>query len=199
MNKNRLALFALLLAPAAALAQAVFPPPAPAQISGLYVGASFGVAYNRSGCVGSIGGGGRSCDSKDPSFSVFAGYQANSNFAGEVSFRDLGKTISSGFGSIVSFHTQAVDASLLGRLEIMDRLFAHARVGVYGARQEDPAGNLAAQTSYGLTYGLGAQWELLRNWAVRGDWQRYRNVGRTLDYGSSTYDVLSVGALFRFR
>jgi OmpA-OmpF porin, OOP family len=199
MKKALLTLLILALAPLTATAQAVFPPSPPPEIRGPYVGASVGLSYNRTGCVGVIGGGGRSCDPRDPSFSGFAGYQLNRFFAGEVSYRSLGKVRSTGFGSTFETRGAVLDATALGRIEIYDRVFAYGRFGGYRAHLDTSVAGVADRVNYNLTYGLGVQWDLLQQWGARVDWQRYRKVGNTTLYGSSTYDVLSVGALFRFR
>jgi OmpA-OmpF porin, OOP family len=199
MKKELLASLIVGLSPLTATAQAVFPSAPPAEIRGPYLGASIGTSHNRTGCVGVIGGGGRACDPRDPSFSGFAGYQLNRYFAGEVSYRSLGKVRSSGFGSTFETSGAVLDATVLGRVEVYDRLFAYGRFGGYRAHLDTSVSGVADRINYNFTYGLGLQWELLPQWAVRADWQRYRKVGNSTLYGSSTYDVLSVGALFRFR
>lgn len=198
MKKNLLALL-LCLAPLVAAAQAVFPPSAPPEVRGFYVGASAGIANNRTGCGGLIGGGGRTCDLTDPSFSGFAGYQVNNLFSGEVSVRDLGKVTSSGGGTTLSVHAIAADLSAIGRVEMIDRLFAQGRFGVYGANLDSDNTGAGSASNWGFTYGLGVQWDFVPSLGARFDWQRYRNVGKDSVYGSSVYDVLSVGIVYRLR
>lgn len=198
MKKNLLALL-LCLAPLVAAAQTAFPPSPPPEVRGLYLGASAGVANNRNGCEGVIAGGGRSCDSTDPSFSAFAGYQVNRMFAGELSVRDLGKVTSSGGGTTLSVHAIAADLSAIGRIEMIDRLFAQGRFGVYGANLDSDNTGAGSASNWGFTYGVGVQWDFVPSWGARFDWQRYRNVGKDSVYGSSIYDVLSVGIVYRLR
>src|SRR5581483_1432555 len=104
MKKKLLSLLVLGLAPLPAAAQAVFPPSPPPEIRGPYFGATVGVVNNRSGCSDLIGGGGRSCDATDRSFSAFAGYQVDRHFSAEISARDLGKVSASGGGTTRSVH-----------------------------------------------------------------------------------------------
>src|SRR5690349_18760750 len=190
MKKNLLALV-LCLAPLVAAAQAAFPPSPPHEVRGPYLGASAGVANNRNGCEGVIAGGGRSCDSTDRSFSAFAGYQVNRMLAGEASVRDLGKVTSSGGGATLSVHAIAADLSAIGRIEMIDRLFAQGRFGVYGANLDSDNTGAGSASNWGFTYGVGVQWDFVTSWGARFDWQRYRNVGKDSVYGSSIYDVLS--------
>jgi opacity protein-like surface antigen len=199
MKKNLLPALILGLAPVPAAAQAVFPPAPPPEVRGPYVGATLGVANNRSGCIGVIAGGGRSCDSTDHSFSAFAGYQINRSFSGELSVRDLGKVSASGGGTTLSVHALAADLSAVGRIEMVDRLFALGRFGAYGAQLDSDNTGAGSASNWGFTYGLGAQWDFHPSWGARFDWQRYRNVGKDSVYGSSVYDVLSLGVVYRLR
>jgi opacity protein-like surface antigen len=202
MKKNLLFALIASLAPLGAAAQVLFPPPPPREITpGPYLGASLGLAYNRTGCPDFIRGGGRVCDLRDPSFSGFAGWQLNRFFAGEAQYRYLGKVSSSGFGTTFSVQTSVLDATAIGRIPIYgERFFGYGRFGGYRAHLE-PSDNTDApsRVNYGFTYGLGVQWELLPQWAARADWQRYRHVGNNLLYGSSTYDALTLGVLYRLR
>jgi opacity protein-like surface antigen len=156
--KKKLLLALLALAPLPAIGQAVFPPSPPPEIKGPYLGATVGLSSNRSGCPDVITGGGRECDTSDPAFSAFAGYQLNRHFAAELAYRELGKVRSSGFGNTFTVHAQAFDASALGRIETLERLFAYGRFGVYGANLQ-PSDNtgLGSKTNYGFTYGVGLQ------------------------------------------
>jgi OOP family OmpA-OmpF porin len=158
------------------------------------------VANNRTGCPDVISGGGRECDTNDPAFSVFGGYQFNRHFAAEVAYHELGKVRSSGFGNTFTVHAQAFDASALGRIETLERLFAYGRFGVYGANLEasDNAG-VGDHTNYGFTYGIGLQWDLLPQWGVRAEWQRWRHLGEDSIFRAATYDVLALGVVFRLR
>ena len=199
MKKKLLCALLAVLAPATALPQTAFPPSPPPEVSGPYVGATAGVANNRSGCTGVLEGGGRACDSTDRSFSLFAGYQINRMFSGELAVRDLGKVTASGGGTTLSVHAFAADLTAVGRIEMIDRLFAYGRFGGYGARLNSDNTGAGDATNWGFTYGLGVEWDLHPSWGARLDWQRYHSVGKDSVYGTSTYDVLSVGLLFRLR
>ena len=82
---------------------------------------------------------------------------------------------------------------------LRERLFAHGRFGVYGARLESDGTGADSATNWGFTYGAGVQWDFQPSWGARFDWQRYRNVGKDSVYGSSVYDVLSLGIVYRLR
>src|SRR5437868_6263632 len=57
--------------------------------------------------------------------------------------------------------------------------------------------NGGKETNYGPTYGVGVQYEINKNIALRGEWQAYPGLGgSTLPKGD--LDTVSVGALWRF-
>ena len=53
-----------------------------------------------------------------------------------------------------------------------------------------------SESGNGLTYGAGLQYDLSPNLGLRGEWQRYDKLAGISDLKS---DVLSVGAIWRFR
>jgi OmpA-OmpF porin, OOP family len=81
MNKIDAALAILAIATISA-----FSAPAVAQDKGLYLGGSLGQSKVSLDCTGAS-----SCDDKDTSWKIFAGYQVNRNFAIEVGYSNLGR------------------------------------------------------------------------------------------------------------
>jgi len=53
-------------------------------------------------------------------------------------------------------------------------------------------------TSTHLTFGLGAAFDINRNFGVRAEYQKYKDMGGS-NVGKSDVDVLSIGLLYRFR
>ena len=57
-------------------------------------------------------------------------------------------------------------------------------------------------TNTDLTYGIGVRYDIMRNLAVRAEWQRYNGIGATVTGfdlgGDSKIDVISIGALYKF-
>jgi OmpA-OmpF porin, OOP family len=196
--KKTLSAVAALLAVASA--------PAWAQDQGAYLGASVGQVEHKEGCEGVT----ISCDQKDTSWRVFGGYQFNRNLAVEAGYAGLGESNASGVISGVNVNATAEisawDVSAVGSFPLLDKLFLYGRAGIYFAETEVRAtGTLAGfsrsssdeETNTGLILGLGLKYEFLRNFAVRGEWHRYFEVGGG-DVGESDVDVLSIGLLFRF-
>ncbi|TMH82921.1 MAG: hypothetical protein E6H47_13545 [Betaproteobacteria bacterium] len=54
------------------------------------------------------------------------------------------------------------------------------------------------ETNTDLTFGLGVQYDVSRELGVRGEWQRYKNIGGDNVGGKSDVDVLSIGGIWRF-
>jgi OmpA-OmpF porin, OOP family len=125
----------------------------------------------------------------DVSVKVLGGYQINRNFAAEVGYIDFGKTSAGG----VDFKANALELVGVGILPLMDN-----KLGLYGklgfARGEVKAAG-TTEDSVEVTYGIGVQYNFTPQLGVRGEWQRYADVGD----GASDIDVLSVGVVFRFR
>jgi OOP family OmpA-OmpF porin len=75
----------------------------------------------------------------------------------------------------------------------------YAKVGVYRgeAKLSSSFGISAKETNNDLTYGVGVRYDIMRNFAVRAEWQRYGDVGGS-DTGKADVDVISIGALYKF-
>ena len=194
-----LTLLSLTMATATATAQSPFPAPPPPSLSAAYVGATIAYAQAKSGCVGVLAGGGRSCDDKDPAFGAFAGYRFNRYLGAELGFRYLGKVRASGTGSSADIQTLVADLTVLGMVPIEDRFAAYVRLGGYYAMQKASVAGVAEENSTDLTYGGGLQWDFAGGLGLRAEWQRYKKVGKDKPaYSVSDYDVLGVAALWRF-
>lgn len=124
---------------------------------------------------------------EDTSVKVIGGYQFNRNFAAEVGYIDFGKTSAGG----VEFKANAWEVVGVGMLPVMDRLGVYGKLGMFWGEAK---GGGVKEDSVEVTYGVGVQWDFARNLGLRGEWQRYTDVGD----GASDIDVLSVGVVFRF-
>jgi len=154
--------------------------------TGWYAGASVGQSKLKDACSG-IG----SCDDKDTAWRILGGYQINRNFAAELGYHDLGKATA---GSS-TLKANAWELVAIGAFPVANQFSVYGKLGGY--RGEAKAAG-TKETNTDLTYGLGVQYDFSRNLGVRGEWQRYKDLG-----GDSIVkfdaDVLSVGLLWRFR
>jgi hypothetical protein len=191
-------LFASLLGAAlSALAQAPFPPPPAPSVSGPYVGGLLGRSQAKQGCVGLLSGGGRSCDDTDPAFGLFAGYLLNRYLAAEAGYTDLGKVRAN--SPAADTHASLLEGAALAFLPLADTFSLYGKFGGYHATLQSSQRGVGDRSNGGLTYGAGLEWGMHRGLGLRGQWQRYKDVGGDLLYGETTYDVLSGALLWRWR
>ena len=77
---------------------------------------------------------------------------------------------------------------------------AYGKLGGYRGNAEGSGSLLGSkETSYGGTWGFGAQVDLTPRLALRGEWQSYVSLGGGNLGTRSDVNVLSAGALRRFR
>jgi len=185
------ALAATMALPAAAMAQS-------APDTGWYAGGSIGQSEVKDGCSGLTGVPGISCDEKDTAWKIFGGYQLNRNFAAEFGYTDLGEISASGFGVNVSAETTAWELSGIGSWPLTNQFSVFGRLGFYRAETEGRSnvGVSADSDNTGLTFGVGVQYNFSRNLGLRGEWQRYSDVGENGD--ESDIDVLGVSLVWKF-
>jgi OOP family OmpA-OmpF porin len=181
------------------IAAATVSAPAMAQF---YAGGGLGQSQYKDelSCDGT-GGTGVSCDDKGTAFKLFAGYQVNRNFAAEVTYQDFGKTSITGGPLHAEIKSYAFDVSALGMLPFGGQFAGYGRLGLYYAKSEGtsniPGLPNVSENNTGLTYGIGLQWDPMRNLGVRVEYQVYNDVGGG-DLGKGDINVLGVSALWRF-
>jgi OmpA-OmpF porin, OOP family len=162
--------------------------PATAQDTGVYVGAGLGLANARQICANTTGG----CDSGETSLRLFGGYQMNRNLGVEGGYQYFG-TFSRGTRGVVS---NAVDVVAVGSWPFTQELSAYGKLGGYLARTSSAP---ASEDNSGFVYGVGVEWALSKALGVRGEWQRYNNVGGGGLGTSTDIDVLSAAIVWRLR
>jgi len=139
---------------------------------------------------------GFSCDTKDTAFRILGGYQINRNFAAELGYHDLGKVKVTGPANF-DIKSNAWELVGVGAYPLANQFSVYGKLGVYRGEVKVP-GSKATNTD--LTYGIGGQYDLSREWGLRAEWQRYGKIGSDdVTGGKSDVDVLSIGAIWRFR
>ena len=192
MNKSKTLLATLGFA-AAAFAGAAFAQAT--QETGAYAGLSIGQAKTKDVCssVAALGTSGVSCDDKDTAWKIFGGYQFMRYLAAEVAYTDFGKVkVSSPIGS-AEVKSNAWELVGVGSYPIGTSGFApYVKAGFYRgeSKASNTLGGSAKDTSNDWTAGLGVRYDIVKNFAVRAEWQRYN--------GDSDVDVFSIGALYKF-
>jgi len=173
-----------------------------------YLGGSIGQAQYRNACAGAASS--IACSSSDTGLRVFGGYRFAPYFAVELGGNWLG-TVSASTGE--SADLEAVDLGALVSWPLGNRFAVQARLGAYYANMATNAATVAVPAIFpppppppergwkegdntGVTYGLGASYDLTDQATLRFEWQRFKNLGG----GGPALDVdlFSIGALHRF-
>jgi OmpA-OmpF porin, OOP family len=141
-----------------------------------------------------IGGGIGQADVKeisdeDTSMKIFGGYQINRTWAVELGYTDFGKVSAGG----AEFSSNAWELVGVGTLPLGDGKFG--LFGKAGFFWGEAKGGGVKDDSVELTYGVGAAWNFTPNLALRGEYQRYTDVGN----GASDVDVLGINVVYRFK
>ena len=188
--KTGLAIFGL----ASAMA---FTGPALAQDTGFYAGLHIGQTSVDDACTG-IGGPGVSCDDKDSAWKILGGYQFNRHFAVELGYTDLGEVSASGPGGSASVESTAFEVVAVGIFPIADKFSIYGKLGMYrGETDASAPGVSESETNNDLTFGFGVRYDFTKNLGVRGEWQKYQDVGGG-NIGESDVDVISIGLIWKF-
>ena len=153
-----------------------------------YVGGAIGRSdYDLGSCA-------FSCDDTATGLKLFTGGQFSRVFGVELSYVNLGEADRNG-GDV---RGQGLNLSLLAHLPITDQFKVFGKVGtIYSYTRTRAASGFPSghDDGFGWSYGAGLQYDINRNWAVRGDWDRYR-----LEYvdRNDPADFYSVGVVYKF-
>lgn len=197
MKKIGKAVFAVTLALAApsCFAQGMLNGPE----SAWYVAASIGESNVENVCNAAVLG---TCDSRDTAYRVFGGMQFNRYLAVELGYQRLGK-LTDNFGtSTTTIKSDAYDLSAVGLLPLTDSLSGTGRLGVYnGTSKISTNPNVGLNQSFdstGMTFGVGLQYDINKNMALRGEWAQYSKMGggALLDFN---INVLSIAGIWHFK
>ena len=186
------------------LAAAACALPATAQnMSGFYLGASLGESRANDFCDGTSGAG-VSCDDKDTAWKIFAGYQFHPNIAVELGYNDLGNASVSGGGVTATDEATAWELTAVASWPLANQFSIYGRFGGYHSEVKS-TGTVSGfgsasdkKNSTDITFGIGARYDINRNFAVRGEWQRFSDVKDAFDEKSNV-DVFSLGVIYVLR
>lgn len=151
-----------------------------------------------------------SSDDKDTGWKVYGGYQFNANGAFEFGYVDLGEATFNGTDSFLgtadaSFESSGFNVALAGFLPVGNNISVTGKVGLFlwdldvnvnssvwgsGSLSEDGAD---------LMYGIGVQFGVNEQIAVRAEWESYKDIGDEGTTGQSDIDMLSANLVFKFQ
>ena len=189
--------------------------------SGWYLGGGIGKSnFELETADFDIAGTTQTRDESDTGWKLFAGYQFTQHFGAEVMYARLGEA-SAGY-SVGAAGSARVDYeasswalaatarypfrafSLLGRLGAAKNeaeLTVGSVGGPLGAALTAAglgAGTSASKTRSSLYWGLGAQFDVARNFSVRLDYDNFGKFGNEDDTGRAKADLWTVNAVVRF-
>jgi OOP family OmpA-OmpF porin len=163
--------------------------------SGPYVGATVGQATSSDFCLGQ----GSPCKDTDVSARVLGGYQVNRWLGVEAGFHQLGSN--SNPATTAAAKGQAFEIVGVAAYALNPSFSIYGKAGGYRGRLRGSDGTGASfnVSSTDVTYGLGLQWNIVDQFSLRGELQRYPRMGGGAAGPSTDYDVWSIGAIFRFQ
>jgi OOP family OmpA-OmpF porin len=123
---------------------------------------------------------------------VLGGYDVNRYFGVELGYHDTGDANFGGIGVATSLR----ELVAVGRLPLDQRFGFYGKAGLYRGKSE---GQGLSETNTDLTLGAGVEYNLSGQVALRGEWQRYSDMGGGPFGASEDVDVYSIGVLYRFR
>jgi len=126
------------------------------------------------------------------------GYQYDKNFAIELQFTGVGQAIDTAGNTVKG---DALSLSSIGLLPVSDSFELLGKIGVATTKTTtSAAASNTGTSSAGLTFGLGAQYNLNRDVGLRLVLDRYS--AATLDAtgtkNSSNANVMTIGAIYKF-
>lgn len=170
-------------------------------IPGWYIGIGIGQSKARGACDG-VSAPGVTCDETDTAGKILGGYQMSRNFALEAAYADLGqaKATVAGSGS-ATIGTKGFEFAGIGMLPVGERFSLLAKAGLFHWKVDakDGTGLIGSANASGtdLTFGFGVKFDFTRDFAIRGEWQRYKDVGDSNTTGQSDIDFIGASLVYR--
>ena len=166
----------------------------------MYVGGSIGTVEQDDTCNDPFFKG--SCDNQDTTWKAFGGMRVNPMFGGELAYHDLGQSTLSGTtgaGSTASLNNKAtgIAASGVGYVPLMPNAEAFGKAGALFWERESNQTNASVSSNSkddgtSPLIGAGVQYRLKSNVYVRGEWERFFDVGADSAY-ETDIDAYSIG------
>ena len=129
--------------------------------------------------VGADIGNAEVADEDDTALRFLGGYQFNRNLAAEVAYsRLLDKN---------GVEATALELTAVGSFPIANQFSVFGKIGFANVEVDTPAGS---DDKTELTFGVGVQYDLSRNFGLRAQWQRYDT--------EEEVDVMSIGFIWKF-
>lgn len=180
---------------ALALAAGALFTPAQAQESGPYLGGALGQSKFKAWCTGETATVRfTACDDTDVAWKLLGGYRFNRYVGVEASYINWGEvTASISTGAQVAAKQHSYGLAAVGTLPLGTGFELFGKAGLVQTEQETrrifPSPSAVDRDETEFHYGVGARYELTRNWAVRGEWEKTEKL---------KVELLSFGLEYRF-
>ena len=165
-----------------------------------YAGASFGQSKMKDASSQLVG---TSFDDTDNAWKVYGGYQFHRNVGVEFGYINLGTFKGSGGGLSDNWKANGINVSAVGTWPLANEFSLLGKLGFTRWSVDDKfsvgaASGSAKENGIDLSLGIGAQYAFTKQWAVRAEYEVFKNVGKEATTGKSDIDVLSIGAVYKF-
>ena len=170
-----------------------------------YAGASLGQSKMKDASSQLVG---TSFEDTDTAFKVYGGYQFHRNVGVEFGYINFGTFKGSGsdptFGTLSdNWKANGINVSAVGTWPLANEFSLLGKLGFTRWSVDDKfsvgaASGSAKENGIDLSLGIGAQYAFAKQWAVRAEYEVFKNVGKEATTGKSDIDVLSIGAVYRF-
>lgn len=143
---------------------------------------------------------GTTFEDSDSGLKLFVGSQFNPNAAFEFSYVDFGK-FTGMVGSVTtdSWEATAFNVSLVGIAPLGGSSSIFGKIGFAFWNVDDVfLGISASNSGSGVSYGLGFQYDLSKQFGLRAEWEQFADVGDQNTTGQSDLGLLTLSAIFRF-
>jgi len=152
-----------------------------------------------------------SADKKDSTYRLTGGYQFNQNVAIELLYTDIGnfgtRTTVTGGTVNADYKAKGFGIDLVLSAPVTEQFSVFGRLGAIQAKTEASFSSTGVvglnflqgnKNKTGHHFGLGLQYGLSKEIALRGEVERFRKLGDDSTGGELQADAINVGVIFRF-
>ncbi len=169
---------------------------APVMAESFYTALDVGQSKEKDACTG-LPAGTTGCKNTASMFRLAGGYQFSPMWGAEVSYGDYGRA-SCGIQTACEWKVSGVQLAGTGTFPIASSFSLLGKIGVARTDLKIYGGGGGAATSTKIAYGIGAQYDFVRNISARVQYEDLGNVGDSNTGGSSKVSLLSAGIVYKF-
>ncbi|MGH8616219.1 MAG: outer membrane beta-barrel protein [Burkholderiales bacterium] len=144
-------------------------------------------------------------DDDDMAWKLFLGYDLNQNLGFEFGYANLGKygMTSTNATPTVVFTNLKIDVwywDVIGKLPVMTNFGLYGKVGATYYTTDSTSSGVINVRDQGMGWklGVGAQYDFTKNIAVRGEYERYGDMGSGTTTGKTDVDFFNAQILWKF-